>query len=106
MFSQKEAELVDQLTAFASGISADNGKYQVTVPDAVAIQAAVDEFLAKRTIWNNPPTRNPTSLEAKEASKASALGICRVFYRQIQNNVGISDTDKVAIGVLPLNSTR
>ena len=106
MFSQREAELVDQLTAFASGISADNAKYQVSVPDAVAIQAAVDEFIQKRTVWNTPSTHNPTTYEAKQAAKASALGICRVFYRQIQGNVGISDEDKIAIGVLPLNSTR
>src|SRR5687768_3352781 len=103
MFSQKEAVLVDQLNAFSGGISASPSLYQVSSPDAAAIAAAVEDFIQKRTAWNTPATHNPGSLEAKNASKASALGICRVFYRQIAANVGISDEDKVLIGVLPLN---
>src|SRR3954454_15468331 len=101
-FSHREPELVAQLPVFANGIAANIGLYQVSLPDSDAISAAVDEFVDKYTIWNNPATRTIGSLEAKNASKASALGICRVFYRQIQINNGISNEDKLLIHVTPL----
>lgn len=105
-FSHKESELVVQLPVFANGLAANVGLYQVTVPDAVACVSAADDFVAKYTVWNNPATRTIGSLEAKDASKASALGICRVFYRQIQINNGISNENKLLIGVTPLSNSR
>jgi hypothetical protein len=106
MFSRTESVLVEQLPVFANGILANYGVYQVTLPDANACVSAVNDFVAKRAVWLNPATRTIGSLEAKDASKASALGICRVFYRQIQGNVGISNEDKLLIGVTPLNNSR
>lgn len=105
-FSKKESELVTQLGVFADGIAGNLGVYQIQQPDSDAISAAVDQFIADYGIWNNPATRNVASLDAKNASKSGALGICRVFYRQIQNNNGISDGDKELIGVTPLNDTK
>jgi hypothetical protein len=105
-FSQKESVLVDQLQAFAAGISANPGLYLVSVPDSVTIQTAVDLFLAARVVANTPATRNVGSIDEKDARKASALGVCRNFYRQIQNSAGISNEAKLLIGVLPLNPTR
>src|SRR5689334_12037274 len=106
MFSKKDSELVVQLPVFANGIAANIAKYQVSLPDANAMVSAVNDYLAKYSAWNDPATRTAATLEQKSASKASALGICRVFYRQIAGNVGISDADKVLIGVTPLNNTR
>ena len=105
-FSQKESELVLQLQAFAGGISADPGLYLLGTPDALTIQTAVDLFLAARVVANTPATRNVGTIDEKEARKASALGVCRGFYRQIQNSSGISNEAKLLIGVLPLNPTR
>ena len=105
-FSQKESELVDQLQSFAGGISADPGLYLVSTPDSVTIQTAVDAFLAARVVCNTPATRNIGTIDEKDAKKASALGVCRNFYRQIQNSAGISNEAKLLIGVLPLNPTR
>ena len=105
-FSNKESVLVDQLQAFAAGITADPGLYLLSEPDALTIQTAVDLFLAARVVANTPATRNVGSIDEKEAKKASALGVCRGFYRQIQNSSGISNEAKLLIGVLPLNPTR
>jgi hypothetical protein len=71
-----------------------------------AIKSAVDEFIAARAIAVNPPTRTVGTIDEKNAKKASALGICRVFYRQIQANVGIENDDKLLIGVTPLGGPR
>lgn len=105
-FSHREPELITQLPVFASGIAANIGLYQVSQPDSDAISTAVDEFVAKYTVWNNPATRTAGNLEAKNASKFSALSLCRVFYRAIQLNNGISNEAKVDIGVTPLSNTR
>jgi hypothetical protein len=105
-FSQKEPELANQLQVFAAGISANPALYLVTEPDALTIQNAVDAFLEALAVANNPATRNVGTIDEKEARKASALGVCRGFYRQIQNSSGVSNDAKLLIGVLPLNPTR
>jgi len=105
-FSNKEPILRTQLPVFADGIAGNIRLYQVSQPDADAISAAVNEFVEKYEIWHNPATRTPGSLEAKDAAKFSALGICRVFYKQIQINNGISDEAKVDIFVTPLSNAR
>jgi hypothetical protein len=105
-FSQKESELIDQLQVFANGLAANIGLYQVSQPDADTCVAAVDEFVAKRAVWVDPATKTPGALEGKNASKFSALSVCRIFYRAIQLNNGISNEAKVAIGVLPLSNTK
>src|SRR5688572_8803937 len=105
-FSRRESELVVQLPVFSDGIAANLGLYQVSAPDSGSISAAVQDFIAKYAIWNNPATRTVGTLEAKNASKSSALGICRVFYRQIQINNGISDEAKVLINVTPLSNAK
>jgi hypothetical protein len=105
-FSDREPILRTQLPVFADGIAANISLYQVTQPDSDAISAAVNEFVDKYEIWNNPATRNVDSLNDKNAAKASALGICRVFYRQIQINNGIDDGAKEVIFVTPLSNTR
>ena len=105
-FGKKDSELVVQLPVFANGLLANYGLYQVTLPDANACVTAVTNFTTAYTVWNNPATRTAGALEAKEATKSSALGICRVFYRQVQLNNGVSNEDKLLIGVTPLNNTR
>ena len=105
-FPRKEDELAVALTTFANGIEANYALYQVSEPDSVAIKTAVDNFIAARNVALNPATRNTGSIDAKDAMKASALGICRVFYRQIQVNVGVDNEDKLLIGVKPLSTTR
>jgi hypothetical protein len=97
---------VVQPPVFANGIAANTALYQVTSADAATCVAAVNDCTAKYAVWNNPATRTIGSLEAKDASKASALGICRVFYGLIQRNVGISDENKLLIGVTPMNNSR
>jgi hypothetical protein len=106
MFSDREPQLVDELGVFSLGLVNDSALYQVSTADAAGVRAAVLDFIAKRNIWIDPAQRTVNSLDDKNASKASALGICRVFYRQIAGNIGISNAAKNAIGVKPLNNTK
>ena len=74
MFSQKETTLIDELTAFTAGISADNNKYQVSVADAATMQAAVDDFKAKRTIWHNPSRDRRTTPDSSPRRGSCGIG--------------------------------
>ncbi len=105
-FSDREPELRNQLPVFAGGIAGNIALYQVSQPDSDAISAAVNLFVAKYTICTDPTTRTVDTINEKNAAKSSALGICRVFYRQIQFNNGISDAAKEAINVTPISNTR
>jgi hypothetical protein len=105
-FSNREPELITQLPTFANGLAANVGLYQVSQPEADTCVAAVEDFLLKYNTWHNPATRTPGALEAKNASKFSALSVCRVFYRAIQLNNGISNEAKVDIGVTPFSGVR
>jgi hypothetical protein len=105
-FSKKESVLVTQLATFANTIAANIALYQVSQPDSNAISAAVADFAARYAIWQDPAQRTVDSLDDKNNAKASALGICAVFYKQIQINNGISNGDKEVIHVTPLNNSR
>jgi hypothetical protein len=105
-FSKKESELITQLPTFANGIAANIGIYQVSQPEADTCVAAVEDFVAKYNAWHNPATRTPGALEAKNAALFSALSVCRVFYRAIQLNNGISNEAKVEVGVTPFSGVR
>ena len=82
MFLDREPQLVDELNVFSLGLVNDSSAfYQVSTADAAGVRAAVLDFIAKRNIWIDPAQRTVNSLDDKNASKASALGLCRVFYR-------------------------
>lgn len=104
--SDKDPELLVQLPVFANGIAADVGRFQLSNADAQAMLSAVNRYVQRCAVWRDPATRTSTACTAKDAARISALGICRVFYRLIQLNQGISNASKLAIGVTPLSGTR
>src|SRR5687768_4778487 len=101
-----EDDLALWMTSFRDGIRADVGKYFVTQGDSDTITSAVDAFLAARIVANNPATRTVRTVDAKNAQRVNAEGVCRTFYGLIQRNNGISNDDKLAIGVTPLGTER
>jgi uncharacterized protein (UPF0333 family) len=102
----KEDDLALWMTSFRDGISLDVGKFFVTEGDSDTISAAVNAFLAARNIANNPATRTVQTVDQKNAQRVNAEGVCRTFYGLIQRNNGISNDDKIAIGVTPLGTER
>jgi hypothetical protein len=101
-----EDELALWMTAFRDGINASPASYFVSDGDATTISNAVTAFINARTVANNETTRTKPNIELKDAALASADGVCRLFYGLIQRNAGISDADKIAIGVSPMNPNR
>lgn len=105
-FAKREDTLALQLQAFSNGIFNNAGLYGVSVPESVSIKTGVEQFVAARVVCNEPTTRTAATIEQKNALKASILGLCRTIYGLIQRNQGISNEDKIAIGVTPLGGPR
>jgi hypothetical protein len=92
--------------AFAGGIFADPSRYFLTMGQAASIQGVVDDFVAKLAIASNESTRTRPTIIAKDDARAIAESLCRQYAILIKDNAGISDDDKVAIGVRPINPNR
>src|SRR5215218_6187825 len=94
------------MQAFASGLSANPALYMVTAPDAATVSSAVGAFAAALPIATNPATRTEVTVAQKDDTRTSAEQVCRQFAILIKYNAGISDPDKIAIGVRPVNTSR
>lgn len=102
----EDANALIWMQSFAGGITANPALYGLTAGDAAAIQGAVDAFATALPIAKTNSTRTPVTVNAKDTARNSAEAICRQFAVQIKYNDGISDEDKIAIGVRPVNPDR
>lgn len=90
---------------FSTLITASPATYGLVTADAVTIQAANDAYAAAQAVVDSPATKTVTTVAAKNAAKNSATGIYRTYASQIRINPGVSNSDKLALGLnLPNNS--
>jgi hypothetical protein len=94
------------MQTFSAGISANPSLYLLTAPDAATIAAAVHEFDLALAESSDPATRTAVTVAQKDDSRTAAEAVCRQFAILIKFNAGISDPDKIAIGVRPVNPSR
>lgn len=92
--------------SFRDGINADPGKYFLTTTDATTITSVVDDFVDKLTISSNEMTRTKVTIADKDDARVTCEELLRQYAIDIKNNEGISDGDKIAIGVRPINTNR
>lgn len=102
----KEADAAAWMVTFAAGLSAAPGTYFISSPDAAAIQAEVDAFVDALAVVMDPAQRTTVTVAIKDGCRTSAEQICRQFASLIKYNSGISDADKIAVGVRPVNNSR
>lgn len=102
----QDAQALLWMQAFSGGISANPAMFGLTAADAAGISAAVASYQSALSTATTPTTRTPTTVEAKDAARNSAEQICRQFAILIKYNDGISDEDKIGIGVRPVNTDR
>ena len=102
----KDSEAILWMEAFSGGISASPSTYQLSAPDATAIANAVLAFGNALSIASDPSTRTSGTVAAKDDARTAAEQICRQYAILIKYNSGISDQDKIDIGVKPVNNTR
>ena len=102
----RDTDALAWMLNFSTKITANPATYQVAVADAVAIANAVDAFDAALTIVQDPAQNTEVTIAAKDDARTSADQICRQFAALIKPNMGISDPDKISIGVPPPNNDR
>jgi hypothetical protein len=84
---------------FDTLITANPVVYGLTPADAAFIHFYVDAFTTALQAASDPSTRGPASVAAKDGAKAAMLDIIRTYARQIRDNLGIGNEDKVALGL-------
>lgn len=94
------------MKAFRNGIQNDPAKYGLSEADATSIANAVNEFEQWMDYLDEPENKNKVSVAQKDDARTAAEQICRQFAVLIKHNSGISDPDKIAIGVRPVNPNR
>lgn len=102
----RDNDALTWMLTFANGIAADPAKYMLVAADAANISALVADFQAAFLVAADPANRTPVNISAKDAARNVAEQLCRNYAMQIKLNVGISDADKIAIGVRPVNTSR
>jgi hypothetical protein len=111
----QDAGLDTWATNFATLITASPATYGLTPTDAAAIQSARDTYHAAYLLGGltapphpvpvNPSTRTPITVAAKDAAKLASRALWRTYAAQIRLNPGVSNSDKLALGLnLPNNS--
>jgi hypothetical protein len=102
----KDAEASLWMQTFANGIAANPSTYQLSSSDATTISNAVNAFKDALAVTSDPATRTVTSIATKDDTRATAENLCRQYAMLIKLNAGISDANKLAIGVRPVNPNR
>jgi hypothetical protein len=103
---RRDAEVLNWLRVFAGTISAAPSVYMLGPSDAAAIQRAVDEYAQAYALAKNPEFSTQVTVNEKDTARNSAEQICRQYASLIKPNAGVSDANKLAIGVRPLNRGR
>lgn len=102
----EDADALAWMTAFSGGISANPALFMLTAADAAAISAPVAAFNAAWFAANDPETKTKAQVNIKNQTRNSAESICRQYAIGIKNNAAILDSDKINIGVRPINESR
>lgn len=101
-----DAGALQWMQAFSGGITATPAVYGLSTSDAATIAASVDAFAGALAVATAPATRTKVTVAAKDTARNAAEQICRQFAMLIKFNDGVSDADKIAIGVRPVNPDR
>jgi hypothetical protein len=103
---RQDAEALQVMVAFKTGIAERPWVYAISPPEVETIVKVVDEFAEARLVAVAAATRTKVTIDRMRARRINAEGVCRHFAATIKRNLGISNADKEAIGVRPINNTR
>src|SRR5262245_35534077 len=86
--------------------SSDPARGAISPAQAADVAASVLGYSTALDVAKNPATRTKGTIEAKRTLKSSAEQICRQVAMLIRNNAGVSDEDKLDLGINPINNTK
>jgi hypothetical protein len=99
-------EMRSWMVNFANKLTENPSAYMTSVPESAGIQSAVDAFVAALADAEDPAQRTPVIVAIKDDARNAAAQLCRQYAGLIKLNAGISDADKIAAGVRPVNPNR
>lgn len=88
---------------FCRGIAADPPRYMMTTAEAESLMQWLDAFNAAYTIAAEPATRTQGTIANKDDARSILRNGIRNYAAFIRPNLGITDGDKLLIGVRPRN---
>lgn len=91
---------------FSTNLSAAPAAFMMSQAEAQGVQSRVDDFLAAYEIATNDLSRNKGTIAAKQDARSIAESLCRQYAKLIKQNRGITDGDKISLGVRPINPKR
>jgi hypothetical protein len=103
---RQQAQALATMKPFAASISADPSRYGLSIQDAADLQAAVDALVVAYAAGNPFASRTREDIAAKDEAFAVAERAYRRCYSLIKWNDAVSYSDKVALGVRPVNRSR
>jgi hypothetical protein len=102
----QDAAALGWMKTFAAKMVQSASTYMISQAEAQGIQNAVDLFDAAYHDAIDPEQRTPVMVAIKDDARNAAEQLCRQYAGLIKMNAGISDPDKIAAGVRPVNPTR
>lgn len=100
-----DAGFRDWLDNFSTLITADPGKYGLDSSDAIVIADHYTNYDVAYQVVQAPSTRTSSAVALKDAQKASAVASVRVYAQMIKNNAGVTNEDKITLGLHVNDST-
>ena len=94
------------MEGFSGGINSSPATYMLSQADADNLAFVVGNFATALAAAQLKGTRNAAEVAVKNAARDTAEQLCRSIAVQIKYNLGITDADKIAIGVRPVNHSR
>lgn len=89
--------------AFCNGINNDPARYMVTPAEAASLMQRLQVFLDAFAVATNPATRTSGTIATKQDARSNLQDSIETQGAFIRINLGISDGDKIGIGVRPRN---
>ena len=91
---------------FSTLISQDPQRYGLENSDATIIAQQYADYDASYQPVQTNATRTASAIAQKDATKASAIGSARVYARMIRANAGVTNQDKIDLGLHVPDPTR
>ncbi|TVQ51228.1 MAG: hypothetical protein EA377_13025 [Phycisphaerales bacterium] len=96
---QNDAPFLSWASGFLKTIRKRPSAFGVSQADVDAIEQVVGEYRDALRLTEDEGTRTKVTVMAKNNAKVSAMQLMRLYVSVIQPNKGVSDEDKVALGL-------
>jgi hypothetical protein len=106
IFAGSDELALQKMQAFVNGIALQPGVYGASSSDVDTMVGTVGEFATALSVATTPGTRTKLAVASKVIARGQAASVCRRYAILIKYNNAISDVDKLAIGVEPVNTNR